>query len=225
MKYPIKLSVKSEIIPVLLIIVCAILSIYFYSHFPDRVVGHWNFEGTPDRYTSKTGAAFGMLGVIAGMYVLFLVLPLLDPKRERYQSFEKVYHYFKGLIISVMSAIYIVSGFYNLGYNLKINLIVPLIIGLLMIAIGNYMGKIKNNWFVGIRTPWTLSSENVWNKTHRMGGWCFMVFGLLIIVSPLLPKALGLAAFIAGIVLVVFGTMVYSYLVYRKEQNTKQIGI
>ncbi len=206
--------------PILRIIISAILSVYFYSHFPAQVVGHWNFQGVPDRYTGKTGAAFGMLGVIAGMYILFLVLPLLDPKRERYQSFEKVYHFFKNSMVFVMSAIYAVAGFYNLGYNVKINLVVPLLIGLLMIAIGNYMGKIKNNWFVGIKTPWTLSSENVWNKTHRMGGYMFILFGLLIMVSPLLPKTLGLIAFILGVVLVVFGTMVYSYLVYRKEQKT-----
>jgi uncharacterized membrane protein len=174
----------------------------------------------PDRYSGKFTGAFAIPMMLAGMYLLFLILPIFDPKRDRYQSFEKVYHFFKAAIILLLLGVYIASGLYNLGYNVKISLVIPLLIGILMILIGNYMGKIKNNWFVGIKTPWTLSSENIWNKTHRMGGYMFILFGLIIIVSPFLPAKWGIVAFITGVILVVFGTMVYSYLIYRKEQKT-----
>jgi uncharacterized membrane protein len=225
MPYPIKLSIKSEALPILAIIASAILGFYFYAHFPAQVVSHWNFQGMPDRYSGKFTGAFAIPMMLAGMYLLFLILPILDPKRDRYQSFEKVYHFFKAAIILLLLGVYIASGLYNLGYNVKINLVVPLLIGILMILIGNYLGKIKNNWFVGIRTPWTLSSENVWNKTHRMGGYMFILFGLIIIVSPFLPAKWGIAAFIAGVILVVFDTIVYSYLIYKKEQKQKQFPI
>ena len=96
---------------------------------------------------------------------------------------------------------------------------ITVIIGLLFMYMGNLMGKIKNNWFVGIKTPWTLSSENVWNKTHRFGGYAFVIFGLMLILIPYLGKTLGLVAFISGLALLVFGTTAYSYLIYRREQK------
>jgi uncharacterized membrane protein len=224
MPYPIKLSVKSEILPILAVIASVILGFYFYAHFPQTVVTHWNWAGQPNGYSGKFTGAFAIPLLLLGMYVLFLVFPMLDPKKERYADFAKVYHFFKAAIILILSGVYAASGFYNLGFNIKISLVVPLMVGILMIVMGNYMGKIKKNWFVGIRTPWTLSSENVWNQTHRVGGWMFMAFGLLIIISPLLPKVLGLAAFILGIILVVFGTFVYSYLLYRKENKASRIN-
>ncbi|MBI5765839.1 SdpI family protein [Candidatus Falkowbacteria bacterium] len=217
MKSPIKLSIKTEILPILLIIISFALAFYFYAHFPERVAGHWNFNGQVDRSTSKTTGAFAVPFVLLGMYILFLVLPFFDPRKERYVEFSKTYHLIKLLIIGVLFIVYLATGLFNLGYPININLVVPWIIGLLMIILGNYMGKIKFNWFVGIKTPWTLSSENVWNKTHRVGGWFFIIFGLIIIITPLLPELLGLIAFSGGVALAVIGTFVYSYIAFKKE--------
>lgn len=221
MPYPIKLSYKSETIPLLLTAASFVLAFYFYAHFPDRVITHWDFNGQPNGFSGKFAGAFLMPFVLLGIYVLFLALPLIDPKAERYRDFAKVYRFFKTAIMLVMFAVFVASGLNNLGYPVSINRWIPIIIGLLMIVMGNYMGKIKQNWLMGIRNPWTLSSENVWNKTHRLGGWTFMIFGLLIIISPFLPKTLGIAAFALGVVLIVFGTTIYSYLIYRKEKKLK----
>lgn len=214
-------DLKKETPSLLIVLATAIIGWYFYQNFPATVVTHWNFYGVADGWGKGTTNAIAIPSVIVGMYMLFLVLPFLDPKKERYQEFQKVYVIFKTILIFAMFLVFLFSGLYNLGFNIKIQYIIPTIIGLLMIILGNYMGKLKRNWFVGIKTPWTLSSETVWNKTHRMGGYAFILFGLLIFITPLLPKALGLIAFILGILIVTVGTFGYSYWVYRQEQNSK----
>lgn len=214
-------NIKKEFPALLMLGLAWLAGWYFYMNFPDRVVTHWNFAGTPDSWGKGTTNALAIPSVITGMYLLFLFLPMLDPKKERYEEFGKVYNIFKTLLLLVMLLVFTLTGLFNLGYNISIQYTIPTLIGILMIILGNYMGKIKPNWFVGIKTPWTLSSENVWNKTHRMGGYAFILFGLLIILAPFLPKVLGLIAFILGILTVTVGTFGYSYWVYRQEQNSK----
>lgn len=221
MNSPIKLTWKSEIWSILLIVASVILSFYFYAHFPDQAVTHWNFRGEPDGWSGRAGAAFGIMAIIPGMYLMFLLLPLIDPKKERYAEFSKVFHSFKNVLITLFFAIYVISGLYNLDYPIKVQLWIPWLIGLLMIFLGNYLGKLKPNWFMGIRTPWTLSSENVWYKTHRVGGWFFILFGVVIIISPNLSPAWGTAVFVGGAILATLGTTLYSYIIYLQEKNKK----
>ncbi len=214
---------KSELPALLILALAWAAGWYFYTHFPAVVVSHWNFNGVPDGWSGKAANALGIPGLLTGMYLLFTFLPLIDPRKNRYPEFIGVYRKFKNLILLVLFTVMMATGLYNLGYNIKIQFVVPTVIGLLLIVIGNYMGKIKPNWFMGIRTPWTMSSENVWNKTHRVGGYLFILFGLLVILAPLLPKTYGLAVFLAGAVFMVLGTFGYSYWVYRKEMaNNKQ---
>lgn len=220
MPSPIKPTWKTEIVPAALVAACAALSVYFYARFPVRVASHWNFSGQVDGYSGRAVGAFAVPASLAAMYLLLLGLPHLDPKRERYAEFARVYHIFKAVIMAFLAAIYVASGLFNLGYPVKIGILVPFLIGAMFILLGNYMGKIKNNWFMGIRTPWTLSSENVWNKTHRFGGRAFIFFGLLLMVSPWLPEAAAMVAFISGLLLVTVGTMAYSYLLYSRERKS-----
>ncbi len=219
---PLKLSFKTEIFPLLVVAVGIVASFYFYAHFPAVVVSHWGFEGQPNGYSGKATGAFAIPALLLGMYLLFIFLPYLDPKGEKYQNFSKVYLLFRNLILLLLLIVYLATGAYNLGYSVKIQYIVPTLVGLLFIILGNFMGKIKSNWFVGVRTPWTLSSENVWNKTQSFGGKAMMLFGLLIIITPLLPKVFGIIVFAAGIIMVSFGSIIYSYILYRKE---KQAGL
>lgn len=219
MNHPLNPTFKTEWLPILLAAITVLFSFYFYAHFPERVVTHWNFSGQPDGYGGRTSAAFGLAAIIPALYVLMMVFPYLDPRRERYVEFRSVYLSFRTLLMFVMLAVYVATGLWNVGYPVQINHVVPFIIGLMFLFLGNYMGKIKPNWFFGIRTPWTLSSENVWNRTHRLGGWMFVLFGLAIMVSPYLSPTLGFGVFIAGVFIAVFGTVVYSYVIYRQEKR------
>ena len=219
MTNPIKPTIKTEVLPLLVLVAAIISSFYFYSHFPERIPTHWSFAGEVDGWGTRS-TAFIIPAVMAGMYLLFMVLPFLDPKKERYEQFRKVYHIFKSSIILFMAVIYFATSLNVLGYNLPIGIIVPVGVGLLFIIIGNYMGEIKSNWFFGIRTPWTLSSEEVWNKTHRFGGKMFMLAGFLIAVDAFLPINYRLGVFIAAMVLVLLGTVVYSYVIYLKEKKS-----
>lgn len=219
MKYPLKISFQSEIIPLLIIIISFALGIYFYQHFPEQVVTHWDFEGKPDGYSGKFFGALGLPFILLGLYFLLLFLPVIDPKRERYVAFQKIYHMFKIVFLSVLFAVFLASGLYNLGYKIPMNFIASISVGFLIVFLGNFMGKIKSNWFIGIRTPWTLSSENVWNKTHRLGGWLFVILGFLLILSPFLNDTWGIGISVLGALTITVVVFVYSYLLYRKEKS------
>jgi uncharacterized membrane protein len=219
MSSPIKNTIKSEFFSLAVLIISIAASFYFYAHFPERVITHWNFAGAPDGWSGRAFAAFFFPGILAAMYVLFLVLPRLDPRQERYAEFAKVYNIFRNIILFILAGVYFVASLDNIGFNLNIGIISSVFIGLLFIILGNYLGKIKMNWFIGIRTPWTLSSETVWNKTHRFGGKVFIFCGALMIVAGFLPVAWRLPLFIADIIVLILGTVVYSYFAYLKEKK------
>jgi uncharacterized membrane protein len=219
MANPIKPTLKTEMLPLLLIVITLVSAVYFYGHLPERIATHWNFAGQVDGYGSGKIQSIVLPLMLIGMYILFLVFPYLDPKKERYEQFSKVYHIFKDIILILFAIIYFIVGFNGLGYNLPVGVITPILIGLLFIIMGNYMSKIKRNWFMGIRTPWTLSSEEVWNKTHRFGGKMFILAGLLMMAETIMPNAWKLAVFILMMIILLVGTIGYSYIVYLKEKK------
>jgi uncharacterized membrane protein len=220
---PIKPTFKTEILPLVIILVAIISSFYFYSVFPEQVATHWNFRGEADNFSSKFIGAFSIPVLLIFVYLLFYFLPFLDPKKEKYKFFAKSYHVFKNIILLFLFLTYILAGFEAIGKIKAVGVAIPLMVGVLFIIIGNYMGKIKSNWFVGIKTPWTLSSEEVWNKTHRFGGKMFILSGILIGLSPFLPDNLVLINFIFAILIVSLGTFAYSYFIYKKtdKENKK----
>lgn len=219
---PIKPTIKTEIIPLAAIIVSTIASFYFYAHFPESVPTHWDFQGEVNGWSPSWVAAFVFPAVAVGVYFLFLALPYLDPKKERYTQFSKVYHVFKGMIVVFMSLVYFAASLNGLGYNVPIQTYVPFLIGLMFIVLGNYMSKIKPNWFMGIRTPWTLSSEEVWNKTHRFGAKVFMFGGVVLMCMNVLPVGFRMPLFIVAVVTMSLGTVVYSFIIYKKEENLEK---
>ncbi len=211
-----KFTFKTEIIPILIILISIGLGFYFYSAFPDTVPVHWGVNGEVDRWGSKFEGAWLMPMIAVGMYVLFLVLPLIDPKKEKYQQFFKVYLMFRTLILLMMFGIYLIASLNTLGYNVRVEVWIPVAIGLLFLIMGNYMGKLKANWFMGIRTPWTLSSDEVWNKTHRLGGKMFMILGVLLMITPLLPYSNIFLTVVMPVLIVGLVPVVYSFVLYKK---------
>jgi uncharacterized membrane protein len=214
-----KITLKTEVRAFIIILATIALSYWAYPQLPSQVASHWNFQGQINGWSGKNFHSFFFPGVLIFMYLLFLVLPYLDPKKARYTEFAKVYRLMRDAIMFVLLGVFAVATFQNLNYNLNVGAIVSSLIGALMIFIGNYLGKLKRNWFIGLRTPWSLSSENVWNKTHRVGGRLFMIWGLGLIIAPWINFQIAMIIVIGGIAAIVIGINIYSFLLYRKEQK------
>lgn len=212
----------SEIFSIITIAIVVLASFYFYNHFPEKVPTHWNIKGEIDGWSSPAVAAFLIPIVLFFLYIMFLVLPKIDPQKERYIQFNKPYKIFQNVIIIFMAILYFLTGFSGLGYKISIDNIVPIMVGILFMIIGNYMGKIKKNWFVGIKTPWTLSSENIWNKTHRLGGKLFVLGGFLMMLMPFFIVYVKIYLFIFIIIILAVIPAMYSYFEYKKEENNKE---
>ncbi|NMB48699.1 SdpI family protein [Candidatus Kuenenbacteria bacterium] len=217
MKNPLCPTLKTEILPILFVIVSIVLSFYFYAHFPARVATHWNIQGQVDGWSSRGFAAFFFPLLNLAIYLLMLYIPYLDPKKSNYEKFHTAYHAVKAVLVIFLTLIYFVVSLNALGYAVPVNLVVPLGIGILFIIIGYYLDRVKQNWFMGIRTPWAMSSETVWQKTHHFGSRIFMLSGFLLMIASFLSQWFW--AFLLIIFLLVLSTFLYSYLVYRQEHR------
>ena len=200
-------------------VVALAISIWAYSSLPPTVATHWNLRGTPDGFSSRfVAVAIGPL-VIVGITLLFNVLPKVDPRRENYARFLSTYWLFANAVIVFMlipHGMVIATG---LGYSVRIDRLMPLFIGLLFVVIGNYLSRVEPNWFVGIRTPWTLSSDTVWRKTHRTGGWLMVIGGLIVATAAFLPHSALLPLLIAAVVVAAVVPVVWSYILWKREQH------
>jgi uncharacterized membrane protein len=195
------------------------LSIWAYPSLPPTVATHWSLRGTPDGFSSRFWAVAIMPLVVVFMTVLFNVLPKVDPRRENYTKFVSTYWLFANAVIVFVllaHALVIATG---LGYSVKIDRLMPLGIGLLFVVIGNYLTRVEPNWFIGIRTPWTLSSDTVWRKTHRTGGWLMVFGGLALATGAFLPSAALLPLLIGTIVVVAVIPIVLSYVLWKRERG------
>lgn len=187
-----------------------------YNLLPGEIAIHWNINGMPDNFAPKWHMAWMALLIIAIPFLMD-VIPHIDPRRKNYDYFSSSYQMIKLGITAFMSFVMILSIQTNLGSNQLSASLMGLSLGLLFMLIGNYLTKVRSNFFIGIRTPWTLSSDEVWRKTHRMGGWMFFLVGLATVISGLTLSGKYLfVVVIAGALLVSVGTMLYSYLLYRR---------
>ncbi len=211
---PIKPSIKTEFLPILVILILLASSFYFYFEFPSQVIVHWDPAGQPESYASRELAAFAIPAAALVIYILMLATPYLDPKKRNYKTFKSVYHIVKAAIALFLLVIYLSASLNNLGYAVPINIVVPFTVGLLFILIGLYLTKIQPNWFFGIRTPWTLSSASVWHKTHKFGSKLFIIVGILILGIGFVPQFFNF--FMAILILAMLAMMVYSYFSYKQ---------
>jgi uncharacterized membrane protein len=156
---------------------------------------------------------------LLGMWALVRILPRIDPRGSNYAKFGSA---FESIIVSVMLfmlGLHIVVLRAALGYSVQMQRIMPIGIGVLLVVIGNLLPRARPNWFVGIRTPWTLSSDRVWEKTHRFGGRVFVAGGLLITIAGFLWVEWAHVVLITVILLCTGAALIYSYLEWKREQS------
>lgn len=203
----------------LLIIAAQILvSLATYPFLPDTVPTHWNAAGQVNGYGPKWVIAVLFPLISIGVYALIRLLlaagPRLGYQNSRRANLEIVNLIINGVLL-FMLVLQLVMTAISLGMKIDINFVMILSISMLFIFIGNYMGKLRRNFWAGIRTPWTLSSDVVWERTHRLGGWLFVVGGLLGVIVSFVPflRVWGFLAITLAIVVILF---VYSYLAYQR---------
>ncbi|HEX9349392.1 MAG TPA: SdpI family protein [Gemmatimonadales bacterium] len=201
--------------------VAVAVSLWAYPQLPPTVATHWNVRGVADGFSSRLVAVSIMPLVIIVMTGLFNLLPKLDPRRANYTKFIGTYWLIANaviLFILIGHGMIIATG---LGYPVKIGRTMPIGVGLLFIVLGNYLTRVEPNWFVGIRTPWTLSSDTVWRKTHRTGGWLMVLGGLVIAACAFLPPGAFLPLFIAAILIMSVIPIVQSYILWKREKHDR----
>lgn len=190
-----------------------IMSLVLYPKLPDRIAIHFNSAGVPDNYAPKAAAAFGIPLMMACLNVISHLALDSDPKRARTPAAMKFLG--KWLVPVLTLALMPVTLLISLGVNIPIQTVVPVFVGIVLILCGNYLPKCKQNYTVGIKLPWTLNSEENWNKTHHLAGYLWILSGIIMCAAALLKwNWLPVTAFL--IVLGVVVPSIYSYCLHQK---------
>jgi len=188
---------------------------YLWKELPEKVPMHWNINGDVDRYGDKLELLLIPILLPLLVYIIFLIIPKIDPKNKINKMGSK-YESIKMLLTTFMSilSLYIIYSAHNQSIENPNNILI--FIGILIIIFGNYFKTIKANYFIGIRTPWTLENETVWKKTHKLGGKMWFIGGFIIVISSLiLDKEQNFSFFmiIAGIITII--PIIYSYITFK----------
>lgn len=203
-----------------IVAVLFIIGVILYPSMPEQMASHWNEKGEVNGYMSKFWGVFFTPFLSLGLIGIFLLIPKIDPLKSNIEKFRRYYDEFIVLVLLFLSYVHLLTIFWNLGYRFNMTTMIFLMIAPLFYYSGILMENAKRNWFIGIRTPWTLSSETVWDKTHKIGGKLFKLCGVLVIPGILFEKH-ALLFIIFPIILTSIYLFAYSYFEYQKESRTK----
>lgn len=209
---------KSEIIVFLFVLLSLAISIYFYPRLPNKIPTHWNLQGEVDGYMTKFWGLFLMPMVLIVMSILFILIPSIDPLKANIRKFR---NYFDGFIILLFLFMLFLQGFivlWSLGTKIRPQIVFTIGLGILFFYIGILLEHAQRNWFIGIRTPWTLSSDSVWNKTHKIGGKLFKIIGIIALLGFFAGKYAFWFVIIPVIIISVY-LFIFSYFQYQIENN------
>ncbi|MDD3723407.1 MAG: SdpI family protein [Lutibacter sp.] len=213
------MNLKKELPLITIVLLPFIYLAYIWNQLPEKIPMHWNNKGEIDRYGDKIELIIIPILLPLLMYLIFLVVPKIDPKNKLNKMGNKL-QTLKVLLTTFMSilALFIIYSAKNQSFT-NPNYIV-LLLGVLYIILGNYFKTIKTNYFIGIRTPWTLENETVWKETHKLGGKMWFVGGIIVVLSSLiLNKQPNFTIFliITGIITII--PIVYSYIIFKKKSS------
>ncbi len=193
-----------------------------WNSLPEKVPIHWNLEGEIDDWGSK----YTLIGLVFLMpiltYILMLVVPKIDPKK-RIEAMGGKYDQFKFILVAFMSVLTIFIIYISKNQKLSSPSIIFVLLGILFVSLGNYFKVLKQNYFIGIKTPWTLENEEVWKLTHLLAGKMWVIGGLVVVIlSLILPEDINFYFFMSITAIISIVPIVYSYLIYKKLKNTNQ---
>ena len=207
----IKKHLKLLIITSLIILLPILVGVILWNQLPEQIPSHWGLNGEVDGWSSKPFAVFGMpLMMLAFQWICALGTGA-DPKKANHP--EKVLHLVLWIIPVLNTVLSVLTYAAALGKEVRVEVVIPVFLGLVLTIVGNYLPKCKQNYTIGIKIPWTLNSEENWNKTHRFAGWLWTVCGLVIILTGFFG---GFWIFFGVALVMVLAPCIYSYLLHRK---------
>lgn len=200
-----------------LIVASFAFAAWIYPDLPEMVPSHWNSQGQVDDYMAKPWGAFLGPMLALGIYLMFLALPVISPHGFRMERFADIVRLFQLILVTFMSGVTVTTLLAARGEDIPVGNFAMVGTGALLLALGNYMGKLQKNFFIGIRTPWTLASDEVWNRTHRLGGWMFSLGGLVVMAGGFI--GVPSQVLIASLLTVALVPVLYSFLIYRRIEG------
>jgi uncharacterized membrane protein len=203
----------------LLIVATVAFTVAVYSRLPERMAVHWGLHGEVNRYGSRAEGAFLLPAAMLVVWLLLRFLPLIDPRRANYAKFSDTYDLVVNSLVVLFAVMHVALLGSALGWPISMGRVVPALVGLQFIILGNALPRARPNWWFGIRTPWTLSNDRVWTRTHRVGGYLLAGAGLVLLVAAALPSTWTLALGVAAVASAGFGSLVYSYFAWKQETS------
>ena len=207
----IKKNLKTLIITSVIILLPILAGLILWNQLSEQIPSHWNASGEIDGWSSKPFAVFGMPLILLAFHWLCALGTSADPKKENHSS--KMMHLVLWIIPVISTLLHALTYAVALGEEVRMEVVMPVFIGLVLAIVGNYLPKCKQNYTIGIKIPWTLNSEENWNKTHRFAGRLWLVCGLVIMLTGFIG---GFWIFFGIMLLMVLAPLLYSYLLHRK---------
>ena len=204
-------------ISLILILIPIGLMVFYYHKLPDQLAVHFGINGEADGYQGKGAFLLTSSLFLVGIPLLLKIIPYIDPKKQNYEKFKFIYDMFRLIFTAFFSVVFIAVVFINLGYDLNIQMIVMIGMGLLFMFLGKYMSRIRFNYTMGIRTPWTIASEEVWERTHRFAGPLWLLGGIAMLILAFVPGSLAFILMFIVIGIIALVPIVYSYIIFKKH--------
>ena len=205
--------------PALLIVATLVASLIVFPRLPARVPTHWDLHGHVNGMGSRWVATFLMPALLLCLWGLFRFLPRIDPRRESYARMQGTWDLMVNLVLTLMAALHFIFLAASLGAPVAIGRLIAAVVGVTLVILGNVLPRARPNWWFGIRTPWTLSNDRVWERTHRVGGYVVSIVGVLVILAAIVGVSVAPPAIAVLAAVLALGLVVYSYIVWRQETS------
>ncbi len=210
---------RTNLLSLGLVIGSFVITAALYNRLPESVPTHWNARGEANGFTAKPWGPFVLPLTMVGVYLLLMIIPRISPRGYRVERFQNVFEILQATLLAFLFMVTMLALLAGIGAPVPINRAIQAGTGLLFIVVGNFMGKFTKNFFIGIRTPWTLASDEVWLRTHRLGGKLFVLAGIGLLVSGLLGG--GVMPLLAAVGVAGGIPAIYSYVLYRRLEGFK----
>ena len=204
-------------IPLLLVVAAVAVSIFYYPRLPEQMATHWDASGQPNGFSSRFMGAWLLPLIMAVVWLILRAVPHIDPRGANYEKFSGVYEALVILILGFLLAMHVVVLMIATGAPIRVERVAMPVVGAFIAIMGFLIPKAHPNWFVGIRTPWTLTSDLAWERTHKIGGLLFVILGLLMIATSFIAPEIAIWILVVAAVGIVIFLFAYSYQVWKQD--------